>query len=668
MNLRFTSSTPATVWHAAARRAAPALLALLALLAAGLAVQAQTAAARKPLVMEGHPEFFQRILTLPGAQLRAEPSATAKVVEAKLPTFSILNVYSRRTVDGANWLEVGAGLDGQATSWLPADAAQDWAVMLVMQYAPPGQRQRVLFFKDTRPLSSLVQDPQVTGKSKSILQSVDAGTHDKASVIAIEPADRQGVPNFRTRPYLMPILASQADEFDIGGRTMLLQVASVNSVPPSATPQKSPDVRSLKVGVVFLIDTTSSMGPYIDRVRKVVRDLYTRLEREKKLEQTSFGVVGYRNNTDGRPQLDYVAKVYQPLQPGTPPSQVLASLDRMKPATVSTHSWDEDGIFGLFTALNSPDMQWSKFDARILIQISDAGMLSGGDPKAQLRDVSLANIREMADRLGVAVIPIHLLTPEAEREGDIAKARAQFQELGRTGDPATNKYIPIAAGDPDKFESVIRAAVDRLATAITDMVDNKLLNRQTLPAQAPLAELLVNELFRVQQTYVGEKLGTDAPPFVRGWAADKDLGNPRNDALKVAVFLTRNQLNNLAQSLRDVVDAAKRAQLAPQTLFDQLRALSAATAVAPGQRKAESIAEAGLLPSYLKLLPYQSQLLRLTQQSWLDQGFSGQQAIISALEFKLRAYADINASDVWVDFGAKDPGQVVYPVPLDLLP
>ena len=200
------------------------------------------------------------------------------------------------------------------------------------------------------------------------------------------------------------------------------------------------------------------------------------------------------------------------------------------------------------------------------------------------------------------------------------------------------------------------------------MVDNKLLNRQTLPAQAPLAELLVNELFRVQQTYVGEKLGTDAPPFVRGWAADKDLGNPRNDALKVAVFLTRNQLNNLAQSLRDVVDAAKRAQLAPQTLFDQLRALSAATAVAPGQRKAESIAEAGLLPSYLKLLPYQSQLLRLTQQSWLDQGFSGQQAIISALEFKLRAYADINASDVWVDFGAKDPGQVVYPVPLDLLP
>ena len=34
--------------------------------------------------------------------------------------------------------------------------------------------------------------------------------------------------------------------------------------------------------------------PEIGRVRKVVKDLYGRLERENKLEQTSFGVVGYR--------------------------------------------------------------------------------------------------------------------------------------------------------------------------------------------------------------------------------------------------------------------------------------------------------------------------------------------------------------------------------------
>ena len=207
-----------------------------------------------------------------------------------------------------------------------------------------------------------------------------------------------------------------------------------------------------------------------------------------------------------------------------------------------------------------------------------------------------------------------------------------------------------------------------MATAINSLVENRSLVRPALTQQSPLADVLVNELFRVQQTYVGEKSGTDAPPFVRAWASDKDLANPKNEALKVAVFLTRNQLNNLAQSLRAILDSAKRAQLAPQTLFDQLRSLSASTAVAPNQRKAESIADTGLLPSYLKLLPYQSQLLKLTSQAWLDQGFSGQQSLLAALEFKLQAYSDINASDVWIDLGSKDRGVMVYPLPMELLP
>jgi serine/threonine-protein kinase PpkA len=661
--LRGSASKGAGLGAAIASR----LLAML-LLATTLQAQAQPASGRKPLVMAGHAEFYQRILTLPGAQLRIEPGDDGKLALSQVPTFAILYVYSRRAVGNQNWLEVSAGLDGKNTNWLRATEAQDWAVMLVMQYAPPGQRQRVLFFNDAAKLSSIVQDSQGVAKSREIVRAVDAGRHDPNSIIAIEPADRQGTPTFRSKPYLMPILGSKSDEFDAGGRTMLLEVASVNSVPPAATAAKSANMKDLTVGVVFLIDTTSSMGPYINRVRRVVRDFYGRLEREGKLGQTSFGIVGYRNNNEGRPQLEYVAKVFQPLRPGTPPAQVLASFDMLKPATVSTHSWDEDGLFGLYTALNSPEMEWSKFDARILVQISDAGMLDAGDPKAQLRNISLNNIRETADREGIAIIPIHLLTPEAEREGDIAKARRQYQELGRTGDPATNKYIPIAAGDPDRLEEVLRAAGDKLATAISGFVENRTLGRQLVPQQAPLADVLVNELFRVQQTYVGLKLGTDAPPFIRGWAADKDLGNPRNEALQVAVFLTRNQLNNLAQSLRDVLDQAKRAQLAPQSLFDQLRSLSASTAVAPAQRKADSIAEMDLLPSYLKLLPYQSQLLRLTAQSWLDQGFSGQQATIAALDFKLQAYTDINAADVWIDLGAKDRGQMVYPLPMDLLP
>ncbi len=43
-------------------------------------------------------------------------------------------------------------------------------------------------------------------------------------------------------------------------------------------------------------------------------------------------------------------------------------------------------------------------------------------------------------------------------------------------------------------------------------------------------------------------------------------------------------------------------------------------------------------------------------------------ATIAVLDFKLQAYTDINAADVWIDLGAKDRGQMVYPLPMDLLP
>ena len=131
-----------------------AVLYALALLVLATAASPVLAQARKPLVMEGHRDFYQRVLTLPGAQLRAEPASTARIAGDRVPTFSILYVFARRTVDGTPWLEVSASPDGRDPRWLRASEAQDWAVMLVMQYAPPGQRQRVLFFNDASRLSS----------------------------------------------------------------------------------------------------------------------------------------------------------------------------------------------------------------------------------------------------------------------------------------------------------------------------------------------------------------------------------------------------------------------------------------------------------------------------------------------------------------------------------
>ena len=629
-------------------------------------------AARQPLSMDGQPEFQQRVLTLPGAVLMAEPKADAAVKDARLPAFSIFYVFDRKLVGPDSWMEVGRTVDGRSTAWVKAAQTQDWEIMLVMQYAPAGQRQRVLYFKDGAALSQLVQAPQVATRAQDLLRQVDAQQHDRAQVISIEQSESKGTVSFQARPYLMPILSYRRDEFDSGKSTTLVQVASVNAKPaPTAEErgngQKPPAQDAMKVGIVFAMDTTSSMGPYIERARKVVRKLYAGLEEKKLLDRTSFGIVGYRNNMDDRPGLEYVARVFQPLLPNSSPQEVLANLDKVQATNQATHSWDEDAIYGLHTALT--ETEWSPFQARIIVQITDAGMLDAGDPKARLNKVGILNIREIADREKVSIIPIHLLTPQAERQGNVARARGQYMGLGQTGDRGANKYVPIPAGSEDAFEAALEKAATRLASAIEQSAGGKALDRPKLnPKAGPnLDELLLNELFSAQQRYIGERQGTDAPAFFAGWAADRDLANPNLEALSVAVFLTRNQLNTLAQSLMRVLDAAKGAQLKPEDFFNQLRALAAATAGNPDQRF-ETLLDSNLLPSYLRLLPYHSRVLRLSPQAWLDMGFTGQQTFISELEMKLQAYADVNASNAWSDLGAGDEGLKVYPMPMDLLP
>jgi serine/threonine-protein kinase PpkA len=109
----------------------------------------------------------------------------------------------------------------------------------------------------------------------------------------------------------------------------------------------------------------------------------------------------------------------------------------------------------------------------------------------------------------------------------------------------------------------------------------------------------------------------------------------------------------------------------PETFFDRLRALAVATATDPERYGAgfANIAESGLLPSYISLLPYKSWVLGLTNDIWRDLGAAGQNEMVIELEKKVRTYQDINEDRRnWTDLGARDPGLEVHPISLEILP
>jgi serine/threonine-protein kinase PpkA len=186
-----------------------------------------------------------------------------------------------------------------------------------------------------------------------------------------------------------------------------------------------------------------------------------------------------------------------------------------------------------------------------------------------------------------------------------------------------------------------------------------------------LGAAVANEIFRAQLESLA-KVGDegDAPTFLAGWAADRDLTDPDVSTLEVSVFLSRNQLSTLDQRLELIINAYYSGGDDSQTFFDNLQFLAAEMSTDPDAvREDEREAIRTLLPSFLANLPYRSEVLRLNRDFW-DRLSAGQKAeYIEALEAKRQIYRDIGSeTDLWIDFGAGDPNLEATPVRLTNLP
>jgi len=157
------------------------------------------------------------------------------------------------------------------------------------------------------------------------------------------------------------------------------------------------------------------------------------------------------------------------------------------------------------------------------------------------------------------------------------------------------------------------------------------------------------------------------------WVSDMDLARPDIPAFKVTVLLTKNQLSDLYQRLKVILDQAQRTKRTGARDFFQ-GILSAAARISrdPNQfslKPAENLGQMGLLGEFLDDLPYRSDIMRLTEEDWYRMSVGEQQALIDDLKLKLRRYRQYH-DDVanWTSFGATDPGDSVYRVPLSMMP
>ncbi|MEE2950488.1 MAG: vWA domain-containing protein [Pseudomonadota bacterium] len=632
----------------------------------------QDAAARDPMKVEGTTSINQRVLTRPNALLFSAPEET---VIDRPSTFSTFYVFDRKDAGGTEWLEVGPNVDGQTTQWIKGEDTVDWRQTIVLSFANPAGRIPVLFFEDKDKLVSLLSDETMSTRAELLAESARSGDSLAGTgVIAAEPEEAV---DLTEQFYILPAFETERVFVNRRKRT-IVRTASVNLDPQDARPA---ELGPFHVGIVFVIDTSTSMGPYIERTKQAIGRVLDGLEGGAEDDQLSFGIVGFRSSTIEVPELEYTARTFHPLKPEFDKEAFLADLASVQATTVSSHNFDEDGLSGLLEAVDQSN--WDSFDGRYIIYISDAGMLVGEAAGSSSGTNPTQLGIGMRDK-GIAPYALFLETRAGRAYHD--EARAQLDSMLQATQFENLQVLPVPDGEVAAFGRSVDSLVTSLSTQISTMMDERAANAGTICDQDPnsieCSAASVGNAMRL--AWLGRQQGTSAPDTYEAWAADFALDDPRRAALNVRVLLTRNQLNDLYVTLQAILEAADQSLDAdPVVFFQKLKTILANAMRDPSQLQALDPSAGGraanlgefedlgdLLGEYFTNLPYESDLASVTPSLWAELGPARRREMLETIRHKLKMYELYYGDrDQWVSLNdAASEGEKVYPMPLEMMP
>ena len=639
-------------------------------------VLVETASAKKctPLLIPGKQTLFQRVVAHPGANLFAFAGNSAPILQARIKPFSVFYVYERTSVDGTEWLLVGPSSNCMVNGWIKSTKVSAWQQSLTLKFTERTGRQPVLFFKDLQSLEQVAAsaDPGKTaarlGSEFAAIKSAKKSRPDQFPVLAMEPPEEAVS---RERFYLMPIFKT----VQVFEGVKFLELASID---PGSW--RLPGDSELRTGIAFVIDTTISMKPYINRTRKAVRKIYDAIEKAGLADKVAFGLVAFRNSTKRTPALEYVSKVLSDLRDGRQRTTFERALAGTEEAVVSTHSFNEDAFAGLKTAIE--ELNWGPYQSRLIFLISDAGAIRNDDPYS-LTGMNEAEVADMAAAKGVKVFALHLKTPAGKKLNNHAYADKQYRVLtGHVDATIGDLYVPIEAGQPEAGVRGFGRVVEGVAAQMVELVRaTSAKERLRLPDQSTKPSDVVEEAelkaailgYAMQLEFLGRRGGVGAPEVVTSWVSDMDLARPDRPSFEVSVLLTKNQLSDLHERLKVILDQAQRTKrTGARDFFQSILSAAVQTSRDPTQfskRPNQNLGQLGILAEFLDGLPYRSSIMRLTEEDWYRLSVGEQQALVDDLKSKIRRYRQYH-DDVenWVSFGTTDPGDSVYRVPLSVMP
>lgn len=691
-----------------------ALAVVTAVAAASFSASASAEGSREPLLMEGKTTLYQRVLTTPSCKLHAK--ADASDAGKEIAPLSQYYVYS----DTGATVEVGADTTGKIAGFLDKSCTVPWKMQLALHFTNSANRNRALIFEQEAGLDNIIDSDDGAQQYKKLYETASKGGQAEG-VISIEP-DKYVDPskNF----YLLPILNSVESIYPDGNFVYKHEIASVtakdsksstdtaakakggdasanaasaqattkaNAAASKASNSDDPYVVAFKSAIVFVIDSSISMRPYIERTKQAINSIYKSIESNNLNDSVHFGIVSFRADTKSTPGLEYTTKMY--LKPGDAVdaktfNEKVATLDQAK---VSSTQFDEDAYAGINMALQ--DINWNNYGGRYIVLITDAGAIDAGD-KQSSTGMDANSLRLEAQHYGAAVYTMHLLTKSGAKNHK--KAKDQYEILSFNQILNKPLYYPVNAGDVKAFGSM----VDTLSSSLTAQVKRAVMGQMSAGSSLAASDKLkaeadkqkdANDLAKnptndqekalvndsdklglaMQLAYLGRVTGAKSPDFLQGWMYDRDVENHNTAVCTPVVLVNRNQLSDLYTLVNGVLESGIAGQLSSDDMFSQLKALAAQMGRDPNQlSKSKSLGEMGIMGELLDDLPYKSMIANLSPEDWYNLGSQEQERIVRALENSLNYIQHCSGdNDRFIKLNVDaDTSDEVYPIPLDALP
>ncbi|WP_439243069.1 vWA domain-containing protein [Lonepinella sp. BR2474] len=650
----------------------------------------------KPLLQEGKKSLPQRVLSTPSCKLADKAGGSGKAV----PAFSRYYVYERQQVAGSEWIKVGADESGKIVGWLDNHCAVPWNTQMALVFTNPVNRDLTLFFgKDHKADLNALIDADNNSEQVAKLRETLKSKGSAPGIVAQEPAEYI---DFTKNFYLLPILEGEEVMDGKGFYERVLRVASVTKDdkknPVSANDEKSKqnakannkaddgsnnEITGFNAAVVFVIDSTISMDPYINRTREAVKQLYKKIEANGLKDQVKFGLVAFRSSTQAVPGLEFVSKKYVDPNDVKDGDDFMKKVADLKQAKVSSKEFSEDAYAGVSQAID--DINWNGFGGRYIVLITDAGAIESDNPISTTK-MNAEQLRLEAQRKGIALYTLHLKTPSGAKNHE--KATEQYNSLSFNNYLNKPLYYPVNAGDVNEFGKKVSLLADSLTKQVKlaykgeQSAGSALNAEETKPAKS--TQTAKDEQTDIEQdaallgkamrlAYLGREQGKSAPPVFEAWISDRDLVKSDVPTAEVRVLLTKAQLSDLSEVVSKIMDAATQGMIQPNEMFNQLRSLAATMGQDASKIKqgdAVKLSELGLFDEYLAGIPYRSQVTGLDEESWKAMSGLQQEKFIRDLNAKLKLYQKYNANvDNWISLSeGADPKDNVYPVELEALP